>query len=132
MRATRTSRIERSRSRYLPLLWLVRQSGAAVEHNDFILTLGLLLSKQHVAHTPISHVSLNEGTAKTGGKFILNWRSIPASLIFTYFGISKRGNRKLQLRSHHVLYIWTTSQWYEMTDHLLFFLNSFAFERKHI
>ena len=30
---------------------------AAVEHNDVILTLGLL-SKQHVAHTAISHVSL--------------------------------------------------------------------------
>ena len=30
---------------------------AAVKHNDVILTLGLL-SKQHVAHTPISHVSL--------------------------------------------------------------------------
>ena len=54
---TRTSRIERLRLRYLPLLWPVRQLGAAVEHNDVILTLGLL-SKQHVAHTPISHVSL--------------------------------------------------------------------------
>ena len=53
------SRIERSRSRYLPLLWLVRQSGAAVEHNDVKVTLGLL-SKQHVTHTPISHVSLGE------------------------------------------------------------------------
>ena len=42
---------------YLPLLWPVRQSGAAVEHIDVILTLGLL-SKQHVSHTPISHVSL--------------------------------------------------------------------------
>ena len=42
---------------HLPLVWPVRQSGAAVEHNDIILTLGLL-SKQHVAHTPISHVSL--------------------------------------------------------------------------
>ena len=34
---TRTSRIERSLFRY-PLIWLVRQSGAAVEHNDVILT----------------------------------------------------------------------------------------------
>ena len=42
---------------YLPLLWPVQQSWAAVEHNDVILTLGLL-SKQHVAHTAISHVSL--------------------------------------------------------------------------
>ena len=49
------SRIERVR--YLPLLWPVRQSGAAVEHNDIIVTLGLP-SKQHVTHTPISHVSL--------------------------------------------------------------------------
>ena len=35
---------------YLPLLWPVRQSGAAVEHNDVILYLGLL-SKQHVNPT---------------------------------------------------------------------------------
>ena len=53
----RTSRIECSRLLYLPLLWPVRQSGAAVKHNDVILTL-CLLSKQHVSHTPISHVSL--------------------------------------------------------------------------
>jgi hypothetical protein len=53
---TRTSRIERSCLRYLPLLW-PRQLGAAVEHNDVILTLGLL-SKQHIAHNPMSHVSL--------------------------------------------------------------------------
>ena len=53
------SRIERSHSWYLPLLWPVRQSGAAVEHNDAILTLALL-SKQHVAHTPICHVSLSQ------------------------------------------------------------------------
>ena len=38
-------------------LWLVRQSVAAVKHNDVILTLGLL-GKQHVKHTPINHVSL--------------------------------------------------------------------------
>ena len=31
--------------------------GAAVKHNDVILTLGLL-GKQHVKHTPINHVSL--------------------------------------------------------------------------
>ena len=36
----------------LPLLWPVGQSGAAVEHNDGIVTLGLL-SKQHVMHTPL-------------------------------------------------------------------------------
>ena len=46
-----------SRAQYLPLLWPVRQLGAAVKHNDVIVTLGLL-SKQHVGHTPISHVSL--------------------------------------------------------------------------
>ena len=34
------SRIERSHWQYLPLLWPVRQSGAAVEHNDVILSLG--------------------------------------------------------------------------------------------
>ena len=53
---TRTSRIECSCLRYLPLLWPVRQSVVAVAHNDLKLTLGLL-SKQHVTHTPISHVS---------------------------------------------------------------------------
>jgi hypothetical protein len=35
---TTTTGIEASRTRYLPLLWPVRQSGAAVEHNDVILT----------------------------------------------------------------------------------------------
>ena len=40
----------RMRAQYLPLLWPVRQSGAAVEHNDVILYLGLL-SKQHVNPT---------------------------------------------------------------------------------
>ena len=54
---TRTSRIERSCLQYLSLLWSVRQSGATFEHNDVKLTLGLL-SKQHSAHTPMSHVSL--------------------------------------------------------------------------
>ena len=49
--------IERSRLQYLPLVWPVRQSGAAVEHNDVTVTLGLL-NKQHIAHTPISCVSL--------------------------------------------------------------------------
>ena len=48
-----TTGIERSCLRYLPLFWPVWQSGAAVEYNDIILTLGLL-SKQHVAHTPIT------------------------------------------------------------------------------
>ena len=38
--------------RYLPLVWPVRQSKAAVEHNDVILT------SLCVVHTPISHVSL--------------------------------------------------------------------------
>ena len=33
------------------------QWGPAVEYNDVIVTLGLLC-KQHVAHTPISHISL--------------------------------------------------------------------------
>ena len=42
-----------SRAQYLPLLWPVRQSEAAVEHNEVILYLGLL-SKQLVTHTPIS------------------------------------------------------------------------------
>ena len=32
------NRIEAARAQYLPLLWPVRQSGAAVEHNDVILT----------------------------------------------------------------------------------------------
>ena len=58
--STTTTGIERSCLRYLPLLWPVWQSGAAVEHNDVILTLGLL-SKQYVAHTPTSHVSLFTG-----------------------------------------------------------------------
>ena len=49
--------IEHYRLRYLPLLWPVRQSGASVEHNDVILTLGLL-SKQQITHTSISHISL--------------------------------------------------------------------------
>ena len=53
-KSKRMSRIECSRSQYLPLLWPVQQSWAAVEHNDVILTLGLL--SEH--HTPISHVSL--------------------------------------------------------------------------
>ena len=35
----------------------VQQSEAAVEPNDVIVTLGLL-SKQHIVHTPISHISL--------------------------------------------------------------------------
>ena len=55
-KAMRTSRIERSRSQYLPLLWPLRQLGAAVQHNGVILTLGLL-RKQDVTHTHISHVS---------------------------------------------------------------------------
>ena len=53
-----TTGIEPSRLRYLPLLWPVCQLGAAVEHNDVILTLGLL-SKQSVVHTPVSHVSFS-------------------------------------------------------------------------
>ena len=32
------NRIEAARARYLPLLWPVRQSGAALEPNDVILT----------------------------------------------------------------------------------------------
>ena len=51
------SRIERAHMQYLPLLWPVWQLGAAVEHNDVILTLGLHTTSC-VAHTPISHVSL--------------------------------------------------------------------------
>ena len=42
---------------YLPLLWPVPQSGAAAEHNDIILTIGLN-STGRVVHSPISHVSL--------------------------------------------------------------------------
>ena len=42
---------------YLPLLWRVRLSGAAVEYNDVIVNLSLL-SKQDIRHTPISHISL--------------------------------------------------------------------------
>ena len=45
--------IERARARYLSLLWPVRQSGAAVEHNDIILYLGLHTTGR-VTHTPIS------------------------------------------------------------------------------
>ena len=48
------------RAQYLPLLSPVQQSGAAVEHNDVILTLGLHING-HVVHTPISHVSLDLG-----------------------------------------------------------------------
>ena len=51
------------RMQYLPLLWPVRQSGAAVEHNYVRVTLGLL-SKQHVANTPISHFSLVDSILK--------------------------------------------------------------------
>ena len=54
---TTTTGIERARTQYLPLLWQVRQSGAAVEHNNVILTLGLHTTGR-VTHTPISHVSL--------------------------------------------------------------------------
>ena len=38
---TTTTGIEAVRARYLPLLWPVRQLGAAVEHNDVILYLSL-------------------------------------------------------------------------------------------
>ena len=53
------SRIERTCSWYLPLLWPVWQLGAAVEHDDVILTLGIYipLAASHTLHT-ISHVSL--------------------------------------------------------------------------
>ena len=54
----RMSRIKHSRLQYLPLLWQVRQFGAAIEHNDVIMTLGYL-RKQLVVNTPISHVSLS-------------------------------------------------------------------------
>ena len=57
LQTTPMTRIERSRSQYLPLLWPVWQLGADVEHNDVMVTLGLL-SKQHVPHNHISHVSL--------------------------------------------------------------------------
>ena len=40
-----------------PLVWPVRQTRAAVEHNDVILTLGLHTTGL-IAHTPIRHVSL--------------------------------------------------------------------------
>ena len=46
-----------ARMKYLPLLWLVRQLGAAVKHNDVILTLGLHTTGR-VGHTPKSHISL--------------------------------------------------------------------------
>ena len=39
------------------LLWPVQQLGAAVEHYDVILTLGLHTTNR-VVHTPICHVSL--------------------------------------------------------------------------
>ena len=51
------SRIERAHMQYLPLLWPVWQLGAAVEHNDVILTLGLH-AIGHVAHTHTSHISM--------------------------------------------------------------------------
>ena len=51
-----TTRIERARVRYLPLLWPERQSGAAVEHNDVILTLG-----SNVSATPIGQMGLEMG-----------------------------------------------------------------------
>ena len=69
MFSMRMSRIERSHLGHLPLLWPVRQSGAAVKHNDVTLTLGLL-SKQHIAHTPTIHVFFDcfqqEFMAQTG------------------------------------------------------------------
>ena len=37
---TTTTGIRAVRARYMPLLWPVPQSGAAVEHNDVILSLG--------------------------------------------------------------------------------------------
>ena len=60
-----TTGIKHSHLQYLHLLWPVLQSGAAVEHNDIILTLGLL-SKQHIAHSPIgiSHISLENTQSK--------------------------------------------------------------------
>ena len=49
--ASTTTGIERAQ--YLPLLWPVRQSGAADEHNDVILYL-CLHTTDRVKHTPIS------------------------------------------------------------------------------
>ena len=50
---TRTSRNEHVRTPYLPLLLPAWHLGAAVEHNDAILTLGLYTTSR-VAHTRIS------------------------------------------------------------------------------
>ena len=50
---TTTTGIERARAQYLPLLWPVRQSGGAVEHNNVILYLGLHTTGR-VTQTPIS------------------------------------------------------------------------------
>ena len=53
------SDILNARAVYLSLLWPVWQLGAAVEHDDVILTLGIYipLAASHTLHT-ISHVSL--------------------------------------------------------------------------
>jgi hypothetical protein len=48
-----------ARAQYLPLLWPERQSGAAVEHIDVILTN--LMTSYWLDYTPIGHVSLLPG-----------------------------------------------------------------------
>ena len=56
VRPTIMTGIEHGHARYLSLVCLVQQLGAAVEHKDVILTLGFHTG--HVIPTPISHVSL--------------------------------------------------------------------------
>ena len=75
----RMSRIECPSLRYLPLP--VQHSGAAGEHNDVIVTLGLL-SKQNVMHTPRSHVSLFQIITDTDLNQIINISSIISDGIF--------------------------------------------------
>ena len=77
--------IERSRLQYLPLVWPVRQSGAAVEHNDVILTLGLHTTCR-VLHTSKSHVSLAsyQDTLLENDLFLINIKPKTPQLQLSY------------------------------------------------
>ena len=105
-----------ARARYLPLLWLVRQSGAVFEHNDAILYL-VLHTTGRVTHTPIAscvfaqhemmqnqlHASTLSGKCGTSyqchlfGKF-----QIIRCIYFSYnFGHQKNKNGSLETISTH-------------------------------
>ena len=67
---------------YQPLLWPVWQSGAAVEHNNVILTLGLH-TNGHITHTPIRHVSLAQPLGT------LHYRQGPFCRNITWYDVQK-------------------------------------------